>query len=332
MTTVTVVGAGSWGTALAMHLARVGHQVHLCARDASLAARMRDTRENADYLPGLLLPDGVQPTHETARAVAEASMIVWAVPSHGTRETLRQVAHAVRPGTVVVSATKGLERATWTRMSQVLAEELPPGCPVVVLSGPSFAQEVARDLPTAIVAAATDAMASARVQDQLRGKRFRVYATDDVAGVEIGGAYKNVIAIAAGVVEGLGLGHNALAGLVTRGLAEMTRLAVAVGGRAETLAGLSGLGDLVLTCTGTASRNHHLGVQLGEGRALDQILSSTRMVAEGVNTAGGMLALGATAGVELPIAEQMADVLAGRTLPMAATEALMLRPQKQERQ
>ena len=327
----TVVGAGSWGTALAMHLARVGHEVHLCARDAALVARMCETRENADYLPALKLPDNVHPTHDTAAAVAAASMIVWAVPSHGTRDTLRPIAHAVRPGTVVVSATKGLERVTWTRISQVLAEELPAGCPIVVLSGPSFAQEVARELPTAMVAAATDAAAGVRVLKELRGKRFRLYTTDDVVGVEIGGAYKNVIAIAAGVVEGLGLGHNALAGLVTRGLAEMTRLAVAMGGRHETLAGLSGLGDLVLTCTGAASRNHHLGVELGEGRPLAEILAGMRMVAEGVNTAEGVLALGAAARVELPIAEQMAAVLAGRTHPMAATEALMLRPQKHER-
>ena len=326
-----VVGAGSWGTALAMHLARIGHDVQLCARDAALVARIGETRENADYLPSLTLPDNVHPTHDTAAAVAAASMIVWAVPSHGTRDTLRAIAHAVRPGTVIVSATKGLERVTWTRISKVLADELPAGCPIVVLSGPSFAHEVARELPTAMVAAATDAAASQRVLEDLRGKRFRLYATDDVVGVEIGGAYKNVIAIAAGVVDGLGLGHNALAGLVTRGLAEMTRLAVAMGGRQETLAGLSGLGDLVLTCTGAGSRNHRVGVELGEGRPLAEILAGMRMVAEGVNTAEGILALGAAARVELPIAEQMAAVLAGRTHPMAATEALMLRPQKHER-
>jgi glycerol-3-phosphate dehydrogenase (NAD(P)+) len=277
------------------------------------------------------LPDRVSPTHDAAAAVADAAMIVWAVPSHGTRPTMRTLAGTVRPGTIVVSATKGLERDTWTLMSQVLADELPSECPVVVLSGPSFAQEVARELPTAVVAAATDAAASRHVQDEFRGKRFRLYATDDVVGVEIAGAYKNVIAIAAGVVEGLGLGHNALAGLVTRGLAEMTRLAVAMGGRAETLAGLSGLGDLVLTCTGTASRNHHLGIELGRGRSLHDILAGMRMVAEGVNTAEAVLALGAAASVELPIAAQMADVLSGRTHPLAATEALMLRPQKSER-
>ena len=326
-----VVGAGSWGTALAMHLARVGHVVPLCARDGALAAAMQAARENTPYLPGVPLPDGVEPTADHHGAVASAGMVVWAVPSHGTRATLRRLAPSIRPGTIVVSATKGLERDRWVRMSQVLAEELPPSCPVVVLSGPSFAEEVARELPTAVVVAASDQAAIQHVQDEFRGKRFRLYATDDVVGVEIGGAYKNVIAIAAGVVEGLGLGHNAMAGLVTRGLAEMTRLAVALGGRAETLAGLSGLGDLVLTCTGAASRNHHLGIELGQGRALPDILGSMRMVAEGVNTAEGVLALGSRAGVELPIAEQMAAVLAGRTHPMAATEALMLRPQKAER-
>lgn len=328
---MTVVGAGSWGTALAVHLARVGHDVWLCARHEDLASRMRETRENAEYLPGVCLPERVRPTHDAVSAVAAASTIVWAVPSHGTRATLATLSGAIRPGTVVVSASKGLERVTWRRVSEVLAAALPEGCPVVVLSGPSFAHEVARELPTAVVVAAADEAASLRAQDEFRGKRFRLYATDDVVGVEIGGAYKNVIAIAAGVVEGLGLGHNALAGLVTRGLAEMTRLAVALGGRQETLAGLSGLGDLVLTCTGAASRNHHLGVELGQGRALPEILSGMRMVAEGVNSADGILALGAQVHVELPIAAQMADVLAGRTHPLVATETLMLRPQRSER-
>jgi glycerol-3-phosphate dehydrogenase (NAD(P)+) len=329
--TTAVIGSGSWGTALAIHLARVGHDVYLCGRDGALVARMLEERENAVYLPGLSLPDNVQPTLDAAAAVAQASMIVWAVPSHGTRDTARQLAAAVRPATIVVSATKGLERGTWTRISSVLADELPGRCPVVVLSGPSFAHEVASGLPTAVVAATSDAAASREVLEQFRSRRFRLYATDDVAGVELGGAYKNVIAIAAGVVEGLGLGHNALAGLVTRGLAEMTRLSVALGGRAETLAGLSGLGDLVLTCTGAASRNHRLGMELGRGRRLGDILSGMRMVAEGVNTAEGILALGAAAQVELPIAEQMVDVLAGRSHPLAAAEALMLRPQKHER-
>ncbi|HTU99027.1 MAG TPA: NAD(P)H-dependent glycerol-3-phosphate dehydrogenase [Luteitalea sp.] len=328
---VVVIGAGSWGTALGVHLARVGHDVALYARDAALVDRMRTQRENDAYLPGVRFPEALQPIGDAATAIAGSALLLWAVPSHGTRDMARLVAPHVAGGTVVVSATKGLERGTWTRMSRVLSEEMPVGCPVVVLSGPSFAHEVARELPTAVVAATSDAGASASVLAAFRGKRFRLYATDDVVGVELGGAYKNVIAIAAGVVEGLGLGHNALAGLVTRGLAEMTRLALALGGRQETLAGLSGLGDLVLTCTGAASRNHHLGEQLGQGRPLAEILASTRMVAEGVNTAEAVLALGLAAGVELPIAVQMADVLAGRTHPLAATEALMLRPQKHER-
>jgi len=325
-----VIGAGSWGTALAVHLARVGHTVQLWARDAALVARMKDARENVAYLPGMALPDAVEPTSDAAAAVSTAATVVWAVPSHGTRETVRMVAPHVRPSTVVVSTTKGLERVTWTRMSEVLVQELPAGVPIVVLSGPSFAHEVADGLPTAVVAATGSRDTAAFVLEHFRGRRFRLYASDDVVGVELGGAYKNVIAIAAGVVEGLGLGHNALAGLVTRGLAEMTRLAVALGGRHETLAGLSGLGDLVLTCTGAASRNHRLGVELGRGRSLTDILSGMRMVAEGVNTADGILALGRAVDVELPIAEQMADVLAGRIHPLAATESLMLRPQKHE--
>jgi len=209
---------------------------------------------------------------------------------------------------VIVSATKGLEAETLLRMSEVIAEEAGPSHPVVVLSGPSFASEVARELPTAILAASHDAAAIALVQEEFRGTYFRLYGSDDVAGVEIGAAMKNIIAIAAGVVEGLGLGHNALAALITRGLAELTRLACAAGGRRETLAGLSGLGDLVLTCTGTLSRNRHVGVELARGRALAEILAGMKMVAEGVVTTGAALALGERYGVELPITTQMAEV------------------------
>lgn len=328
---LTVIGAGSWGVALAVHLARQGHEVQIWARDEALVCEMAQARENATYLPGITLPAAVRPTSDARSAVASADTVVWAVPSHGTRATLRPLAGAFAPGTLVVSATKGLEPGTWSRMSQVMAEELPVGCHVVALSGPSFAREVARELPTAVSAASTEPDASARVLEQFRGRRFRLYASDDVVGVEIGGAYKNVIAIAAGVVEGLGLGHNAMAGLVTRGLAEMTRLAVALGGRQDTLSGLSGLGDLVLTCTAAESRNQRVGRALGQGQTLPHILGSMRMVAEGVNTADSVLGLGARVGVELPIAQQMADVLAGRKPPLAATEELMLRPQKHER-
>lgn len=330
MAAITVVGAGSWGTALAIHLARVGHDVWLWGRDARLVDDLRTRRANAVYLPDVLLPDGVTPTADLAAAVARAATIVWVVPSHGTRALMPVLAAALPAGAIVVSATKGLEVDSWKRPSEVLTSALPAGTPVVVLSGPSFAAEVARELPTAVCAAGPDEQAVGRVLEQFRGRRFRLYASDDVVGVELGGAYKNVIAIAAGVVQGLGLGHNALAGLVTRGLAEMTRLAGALGGRRDTLAGLGGLGDLVLTCTGSASRNLHVGVELGRGRPLRDILAGMKMVAEGVNATRGVLALGAACGVELPIAHQMDDVLAGRVHPLAATEALMLRPQKAE--
>jgi glycerol-3-phosphate dehydrogenase (NAD(P)+) len=215
-------------------------------------------------------------------------------------------------------------------MSEVIAQELGPSRPVVVLSGPSFASEVAQQLPTAVLAASGSADAAALVQDGFRGPTFRLYASDDVVGVEIGGAMKNVIAIAAGVVEGLGLGHNALAALITRGLAEVTRLACAAGGRRETLAGLSGLGDLVLTCTGSLSRNRHVGIELSRGRSLRDITAGMKMIAEGVRTTGAALALGARHGVELPIAAQMAEVLAGRCEPKDGVTALMLRPQRAE--
>jgi glycerol-3-phosphate dehydrogenase (NAD(P)+) len=243
---------------------------------------------------------------------------------------VREAAPHAATGAVFVSTTKGLESGTLLRMSEVLAEELGPTVPVVALSGPSFAVEVARQLPTAILAASTDPVATHLVQAEFRSPYFRLYGSDDVVGVEIGGALKNIIAIAAGVVEGLGLGHNALAALITRGLVEVSRIACAAGGRRDTLAGLSGLGDLVLTCTGDLSRNRRVGLELAKGRSLPEILGHMRMVAEGVRTTGAALALGARYGIELPIATQMADVLAGRADVRAAISALMLRPQRAE--
>jgi len=215
-------------------------------------------------------------------------------------------------------------------MSEVIRDETKHRHPVVALSGPSFAAEVARHLPTALVAASTDARAVLSVQDKFRGPAFRLYGSDDVVGVEIGAALKNIIAIAAGVTESMNLGHNAMSALITRGLAEISRLACAMGGRRESLSGLSGLGDLVLTCTGALSRNRHVGIELGRGRSLDEILSGMRMVAEGVRTTSAALALGTQHGVELPIAGQMAEVLAGRSTPTAAVGNLMLRPQRVE--
>lgn len=330
MERVAVIGAGSWGTALAIHLARAEKDVRLWVREPELLERIAATGENTMFLPGFKLPPGIEAHGTLDGALADARLIVFAVPSHFARNVLRAAAPFIKPSATVVSATKGLEPDTLERISQVIESEVRTAHRVVVLSGPSFAVEVARQLPTAVCAASVDAEAAGDVQEQFRARYFRIYATDDVVGVETGAALKNVIAIAAGVVEGLGLGHNSLAALVTRGLAEISRLACAIGGRRETLAGLSGLGDLVLTCTGSLSRNRQVGVQLGQGRTLDEILAGMTMVAEGVRTTHAALALGRRCGVELPIAEQMGEVLAGRKKATEAAEALMLRPQRVE--
>lgn len=326
---IAILGAGSWGTALAIHCGRVGHEVRLWGRDASLMASIASTRRNVRYLPDAPIGEPVAVTSSLEVALAGAPIVIAAVPSHGMRHVLGEARPFLARDAIVVSATKGLEQGSLERMSQVVADVL-PAHPVAVLSGPSFAAEVARGLPTAIVVASIDASATTRVQESLKGPAFRLYGSDDVAGVEFGGALKNVIAIAAGVVEGLGIGHNAMAALITRGLVEMSRLACAEGSRRETLAGLSGLGDLVLTCTGDLSRNRHVGIELGRGRALPDILAETRMVAEGVRTTGAALALGTRHGVELPLAAQMAAVLDGRTAARSAVEVLMLRPQRSE--
>ncbi|MGH9311867.1 MAG: NAD(P)H-dependent glycerol-3-phosphate dehydrogenase [Vicinamibacterales bacterium] len=330
MSRIAILGAGGWGTALGVHLGHAGHRVRLWGRDPALVARMASTRANTEYLPGVLLHDAVEPTASIPHALDAADFLIVAVPSHGVRQVLRAAAAAVPRATIVVSATKGLESETLRRMSEVVEAELGEAGRIAVLSGPSFALEVARQLPTAVSVASGDAATAAQVQKEFRGRYLRLYITDDVAGVEIGGAIKNVIAIAAGAAEGLGLGHNAMAALITRGLAEMSRLAGALGGRRETLAGLSGLGDLVLTCTGELSRNRRVGIALGRGCSLDEILAGMRMVAEGVRTTGAALALGARHGVELPIAAQMADVLSGRRAPQEALEGLMLRRQRAE--
>jgi glycerol-3-phosphate dehydrogenase (NAD(P)+) len=328
--TIAILGAGSWGTALAIHLGRTGHDVRLWARDERLVFDMARACANTRYLPDAKFPERLSVTHELPAALDGASCVLFAVPSHGLRAVVEHASAHITPGAVLVSTTKGLETDTLLRMSQLVEQQTGNGHPVVVLSGPSFAAEVARGLPTVVVAASADAAAAARVQDRFRGAAFRLYASDDVAGVEIGGALKNIIAIAAGVVEGLGLGHNSMAALITRGLAEISRLACAEGGRRETLSGLSGLGDLVLTCTGNLSRNRHVGIELGRGKPLREILGSMRMVAEGVKTTGAALALGARHGIELPIASQMAAVLTGGSSPREAVDALMGRRQRPE--
>jgi glycerol-3-phosphate dehydrogenase (NAD(P)+) len=325
-----VLGAGSWGTALAVHLGNEGHDVTLWGRDPALLDEMVTRRVNPTYLPEVRFPETLRLAVSLSDALSGACYVIVAVPSHGLRAVVRAAAPFIPRDAILVSATKGFETETLARMSEVVAEETAGKHPVVVLSGPSFAMEVARQLPTALVAASNDRAAVPAVQHEFRGRSLRVYGSEDVVGVEVGGALKNTIAIAAGVVESLHLGHNALSALITRGLAEISRLACAMGARRETLAGLSGLGDLVLTCTGSLSRNRRVGLELGQGRTLDAILAGTKMVAEGVRTTTAALDLGTRHQVELPIAAQMAEVLAGRKTPREAVGHLMLRPQRDE--
>ena len=291
---------------------------------------MRSRRANAVYLPDVTFPERLHVTSDLEQVLRDVDVVVAALPSHGTREILRQASSVLPSGVTIVSAAKGLERETLLRMSEVIEQELGGSVGVAVVSGPSFAAEVARQLPTAVSVASRDPAVVEQVQEDFRASYLRLYGTPDVVGVEFGGALKNVIAIAAGVAEGLALGHNALAGLITRGLAEITRLACARGAQRETLAGLSGLGDLVLTCTGSLSRNRHVGIELAHGRSLNDVLSGMKMVAEGVRTTAAALALGSRCGVELPITSQVAELLAGRKDARTALDELMLRPQRAE--
>jgi glycerol-3-phosphate dehydrogenase (NAD(P)+) len=291
---------------------------------------MTARRANAVYLPGVNFPDSLRPVSSLPAALSAARIVVLAVPSHGLRSVLREAAAGLGADTLVVSAVKGLEEHSLLRMSEVIAQELPRVGELAVLSGPSFAAELARELPTAVVVASSTNGAVEHVQAEFRSGALRLYGSADVIGVEIGGALKNIIAIAAGGVEGMGLGHNALAALITRGLAEITRLAVALGAQRETLSGLAGLGDLLLTCTGQLSRNRHVGMELANGRTLAEIVASTKMVAEGVRTTGAALELGRRHNIELPIAAQMFDVIEGRRDPRSAVCELMGRRQTNE--
>jgi len=341
MTKIAILGGGSWGTALAVVLsrARKPHELCLWFRNPELAAAVHRGRENKLYLRDVSLPASIEITHDIARAIADANIVVGAIPSAYARSIYSQAVHACGTGTVFVSATKGLEPATHQRISCVLSQVLAqnsafasrfPLQQIAVLSGPSFAMEAARGQPTAIVLASESTALAAMLQEELAGPHFRLYTNDDVLGVELAGAMKNVIAIAAGACQGLGLGANPLAALITRGLAEMTRLAVALGAKAETLRGLAGLGDLVLTCTGALSRNRHVGIELGKGRPLQEILSEMRMVAEGVGTSLALVELAHEARVELPITEQVVAILHKGKSPRDAIRDIMERPQKPE--
>ena len=330
MKNLAIIGGGSWGTALAIVLAPRFPDLRLWVYEQDLAERMRQTRLNDIYLPDFPLPQHIQITSELAKALDGPEVVLSVIPSHLVRNVYGQMRALLKPSTLFVSATKGLENNSLLRMSEIISETVGSQAGVAVLSGPSFAKEVARGEPTAIVAASADPAVGARVQAAFSGPTFRVYTSTDPTGVEVGGSIKNVVAIGAGVLHGLGLGHNAMAALITRGLAEMTRLAVAMGGKPQTLAGLAGLGDLVLTCNGELSRNRTVGVELARGRKLEEITGSMRMVAEGIKTTNAAVDLAKRYGVEMPIAEQMYQVLHEGVSPRLAIQRLMERSLKGE--
>jgi glycerol-3-phosphate dehydrogenase (NAD(P)+) len=325
---VAVLGAGAWGTALGSVLAGRGDgPVVLWAQRRELCDAVNAAGENARYLPGIALPDNLSCTDDLQAAVGGAHMIVFVVPSHAMRAVARAASVHVRPGVPVVSATKGIETDTLMFMDEVLAQELPPHArgQLAVLSGPSFAKELAMHLPTAMVVAARDADVGAQVMKRFHTSYLRTYASDDVAGVECGGALKNVIAIAAGAVDGLGFGHNTRAALITRGLAEVAKLAMARGGSALTLAGLAGMGDLVLTCTGELSRNRTVGYQMARGRSLESVLAGLGHVAEGIKTAKSAHELSKKLGVDMPITSEVYAVLYTDKPVLQAVSDLMAR-------
>ncbi len=329
MSVVGVLGAGSWGTTLADLLARRGHEVRLWAYEADVVAAINQRQENPVFLPGCALAPGLRATSDAVAAAAGADVVLAVAPSHVFRRVIRQARPGIGPEALVVTATKGIEPDSLKLMSQVLDEEL-PSHPVVALSGPSFALEVFQGQPTAVVAAARQEGAAHQAQRVFATPRFRVYSHTDVIGVELAGSLKNVIAIAAGILDGLGLGNNPRAALITRGLAEMTRLGVAMGADPLTFAGLAGMGDLILTTTGALSRNRSLGVALAQGQSLAEYTATHRTVAEGVNTARAALALAQRAGRELPICEQVAAILFEGKPPKQAVGDLMERTLKSE--
>jgi glycerol-3-phosphate dehydrogenase (NAD(P)+) len=305
---VAVVGAGSWGTAFAAMLAGRHESVTLWAHETEVCADLRDRRENRAFLPGIALPPAIRPTNDLAEAVSGKTTVIFAVPSHHLREIAARAAAHLSPDACLVSLVKGVENGTLKRMTEVLAEASPSLAPrVAALSGPTFAREVAEGKPTGATVAARDLSVARRLQHALSGSRFRLYADDDVTGIEIGGALKNVMAIAAGMADGLGFGHNARALLISRGLAEISRLGVRLG--AHPFAGLAGMGDLVLTCTGDLSRNRTVGVRVGRGEGIGDVLSGMTMVAEGVRTAVSAVELSRRTGVPMPISEQVHAIL-----------------------
>jgi glycerol-3-phosphate dehydrogenase (NAD(P)+) len=327
---VAVIGGGAWGTAIADRLARNGHRVLLWAREDDVVESVNTAHRNDRFLKGPLLDPSLRATSNMQEALSTAHLVVYAAPSHVLRAVVRAGRSALSESAVLAVATKGIERESLALMTDVVHEEC-EGFEVVALSGPSFAAEVAAGQPTAIVAAGTTSAAAERVQLAMSAGPFRVYTSDDIKGVELGGALKNVMAVATGILEGLGLGYNPRAALMTRGLAEMTRLGVALGARPETFAGLAGMGDLVLTCTGALSRNRAVGESIGKGATIEQALAGKESVAEGIVNTESARALAHRAGVEMPIVEATYRVLFQGQSPRDAAEALMGRELRSER-
>ena len=329
MTTSLVVGAGAWGTALADLVARNGQATALWARERDVVDDINTNHANTRFLKGAALSPQLTATDDLAAAFSTAGTITFVAPSHVLRAVIRSAAHAVRDDAILIVATKGIERESFALMTDIVAEEL-PGRPVVALSGPSFAAEVAQRQPTAVVAASREESAALRTQQLFSSPEFRVYTQRDVVGVELGGALKNVMAVATGVLDGLGLGFNPRAALITRGLAEMTRLGVALGAEASTFAGLAGMGDLVLTCTGSLSRNRTVGVEIGQGRPIEEVLHARETIAEGVITTQSAHALALARGVEMPIVSAMHRILFEAMSPRDAIAELMARALRAE--
>lgn len=332
MKEIAVIGAGAWGTALAKVLADKGNRVRLYTRSAEHASLLEHDRENVRYLPGIVLPERIEPTSLLREALEGASLVVWVVPSHALRDTLEQARAFLPPESALVTASKGIENDTLMLMGEVFDDVLGSDVKrrLTVLSGPSFAKEVASGIPTNVVVASSNMDLAQEVQRDFATDRLRVYSSDDPNGVEVGGALKNVIAIAAGACDGLGFGHNTRAALITRGLAEIARIAIAKGGNVLSLAGLAGMGDLVLTCTGDLSRNRTVGFELGRGKSLDEVLASLGHVAEGVRTAKSAHDLARKLDVELPICNEVYAVLYDGKAAQKAVEELLTRPLKKE--
>jgi glycerol-3-phosphate dehydrogenase (NAD(P)+) len=330
MSTIAVLGAGSYGTALAIQLARLGNDTRLWGRDAAQMRKLDEERVNAEYLPGCKLPPSLKPTADLRAALDGAEDVLIAVPSHALHAVLRIVAPMLKPEQGIISACKGLEPETGKLVHEVVEGIVGRGHRFAVISGPTFAKEVGLGMPTAVTVASTDAEYAEKVVHALHGNGFRAYTSDDVIGVEVGGSVKNVLAIAVGIADGLGLGANTRAGMITRGLAEITRLGEAMGGHRDTFMGLAGLGDLVLTCTDDQSRNRRMGLALAKGKSLVQAQAEIRQVVEGVRVAPEVQRLARKHHVEMPISEQVVRVLSGQITPVDAVRNLAMRPPRAE--